>query len=276
MGSSLHPAVDAVVIIGLSVIVSLLVLWIVRRVVPHERLKPHNDVSGFVYAAIGVMYAVVLGFAVISVWEEYRDAESDANQEANAVGSIYRLATGFPEPSRQGIQQTALTYTTAVIEEEWPSLVRGSGPSPVAASSLDQLWASFYDVEFSTAQEAALYAEGLDQLDRLAGLRRERLADAEGGLLGIMWGVLIGGAVLTVLFPCAFGVENGLVHALIIATLAATLGLLLFLTYDLNHPFRGDVHVQPDGFTRLLEQFAPAAQTSLVGEVLIPATPVGG
>jgi len=37
-------------------------------------------------------------------------------------------------------------------------------------------------------------------------------------------------------------------HALIIATLAATLGLLLFLTYELNHPFRGDVHVQPDGF----------------------------
>lgn len=256
MDSSFHPIVDAVVIIGLSVIVSLLVLWVVRGAVPHERLKPHNDVSGFVYAAIGVMYAVLLGFAVISVWEEYRDAESNTTHEADAVGNIYRVATGLPEPARQEIQQAALAYTSAVIEDEWPSLVQGSRASADAAASLDQLWTSFHNAEIASGRDAALYAEGLDQLDQLAGLRRDRLVQAEGGLLGVMWGVLIGGALLTVLFPCAFGVENGLLHALIIATLAATLGLLLFLTYELNHPFRGDVHVQPDGFERLLEQFA--------------------
>ncbi len=263
MGTPLHPVVDALVIIGASVVVSLIVLWIVRRAFSHEQLKPHNEVSGFVYAAIGVMYAVVLGFAVISVWEEYRDAESNANQEANAVGNIYRLAGGLPEPTRQAIQQSALTYATTVIDEEWPSLVRGSGASPEVTSQLDLLWTAFHQAEFSTPAQAALYAEGLDQLDDLASLRRERLVQAEGGLLGVMWGVLIGGAALTVLFPCAFGVENGLVHALIIATLAATLGLLLFLTYDLNHPFRGDVHVQPEGFTRLIEQFTSPEATGL-------------
>lgn len=60
---------------------------------------------------------------------------------------------------------------------------------------------------------------------------------------------------------CDFGVENALVHYLIVATLAATLGLLLFLTYDLNHPYRGDVNVEPDGFERVLEQFVPAGQS---------------
>lgn len=29
------------------------------------------------------------------------------------------------------------------------------------------------------------------------------------------------------------------------------------------HPFRGDVHVQPDGFERLLEQFGPGRETML-------------
>ncbi len=263
VGITFHPAVDAVVIVGLSVVVSLLVLWTVRRVVPHEKLKPHNDVSGFVYAAIGVLYAVVLGFAVISVWEQYREAEANASEEANAVGNIYRLATGLPEPSRGVMQQTALAYAAAVIDDEWASLVRGDGPSALAASNLDQLWLSFQEAPITTPKEAAVYAQGLEQLDTLAGLRRERLVQAEGGLLPIMWGVLLGGAVLTVLFPCAFGVESRLVHSLVIATLAATLGLLLFLTYDLNHPFRGDVHVQPDGFIRVLEQFGQARESFL-------------
>jgi hypothetical protein len=69
---------------------------------------------------------------------------------------------------------------------------------------------------------------------------------------------MIGGGLLTVLFPCLFGVENGLVHALIIATLAATIGLLMFAVANFNHPFRGDVHVPPEGFVLVLEQFSPS------------------
>lgn len=70
MLTSNHIAVDSVLIVGSSIVLSLLVLWIVRKVFSHEQLTPHNEVSGFVYAAIGVIYAVILGFAVISVWEE--------------------------------------------------------------------------------------------------------------------------------------------------------------------------------------------------------------
>jgi hypothetical protein len=78
-------------------------------------------------------------------------------------------------------------------------------------------------------------------------------------MLGIMWAVMIGGGILTVLFPCMFGVENGLAHALIIAILATSIGLMLLIVYDLNNPFRGDVHIQPDGFRLVLEQFGKPA-----------------
>jgi hypothetical protein len=69
------------------------------------------------------------------------------------------------------------------------------------------------------------------------------------------------GTALTVLFPRVCGVENGRIHALIIAALATSLGLLLFLTYDLNHPFRGDIHVQPVGFSQLLTEIGPDTGT---------------
>jgi hypothetical protein len=68
-------------------------------------------------------------------------------------------------------------------------------------------------------------------------------------------GVTASSRILVVLFPCLFGVENGLVHSLIVATLAATLGLMLVLAYELNHPFRGDVRVQPDAFEQVRDQF---------------------
>jgi predicted lipid-binding transport protein (Tim44 family) len=247
---------DAVVIIGLSVVVSLIILWLVRLVVSHEQLKPHNEVSGFVYAVIGVIYAVLLGFAVISVWEEYQEAEDNANAEANAIGDIYRIAAGLPDAARPSIQEPALAYSSAVIDAEWPAMRRGEAPSAEAVEQLDALWDAFYQVDVATQREEGLYAAGLSEMDELSDHRRQRIVQSDEGMLGIMWGVLIGGAILTVLFPCLFGVENGLVHSLIICTLAMTLGLLLYLVYDLNHPFQGDVHVQPDGFTLVLEQLS--------------------
>ena len=41
---------------------------LVRRWVPVEVLERHNEVAGFIYSVIGVMYAVLLGFTAIIVW----------------------------------------------------------------------------------------------------------------------------------------------------------------------------------------------------------------
>ena len=258
MFSSFHIAIDAVIIVGGSIALSLLVLWLVRAAVSHERLTPHNEVSGFVYAVIGVVYAVILGFAVISVWEQYRDAEANAHTEASALGNLYRIGGGLPDPSRQELRQSVLGYAASVVNEEWPAMERGAPPSTHAAAQLDAIWEAIYGIEVSTQKEEGLYTAALEQMSALSHSRRQRIEDTDSGILGIMWFVMIGGAVLTVLFPCLFGVENALVHALIIGTLAATLGLLLVLAYDLNHPFRGDVRILPDGFIQIIEQFGTA------------------
>jgi Protein of unknown function (DUF4239) len=256
MVGSFHVIVDALVIVGLSVGVSLLVLWLARRLVPHDRLTPHNEVSGFVYAVIGVVYAVILGFVVISVWDEYRDAETNARQEADALADLYRIAEGLPEPARQALQDGVMGYATAVIEVEWPAMHDGTAPSQEAVDQTNAIWAALYEVDVTTPVEVALYASALEQVTDLSTHRRERLEDAEAELLTVIWAVVIGGGVLTVLFPCLFGVENGLVHALIITTLAAAIGLLLLVVYELNHPFAGDVHTQPEGLEMVLEQIS--------------------
>lgn len=248
--------VTAIVIVGLCIAVSLLALWLVRRTVPHDRLKPHNDVSGFVYAVIGVVYAVIIAFVLVSVWEQFNEAEDNARHEAGALGNLHRIAEGLPASSRGAVQDATLSYAHTVIDDEWPRLRDGDKLGAQELTHTDVLWSAIYEVEVSTPREQKLYAAALDQLDALSSYRRERFAQAESGVLGILWAVMIVGGILTVLFPCLFGVENGLVHGLIVAILAATIGLLLLTVYELNAPFKGNVHVKPDGFELVLEQFS--------------------
>ena len=68
----MNETVTIAFIVLVAVLVSLVGLALVRRMVPASRLAQHTDVAGYVYAVIGVIYAVILAFVVIAAWEEYR------------------------------------------------------------------------------------------------------------------------------------------------------------------------------------------------------------
>jgi hypothetical protein len=256
-----HVLLDAFLIVGFSLVLSLTVLYVVRRLVPHHVLMPHNDVAGFVYATIGVAHAVVLAFVLIATWEQFDDAKVNADQEAGAVDDLYHLAEGLPDASRQTIQATIVDYVNIVVSDEWPAMAERTDPSPKAEEAVERLWQAYRETKPENPTQLSLYQESLTRLSTFSNHREERMIDSRGGILNVMWFVLISGAVLTVIFPCAFGVENGRIHALIIAALATSLGLLLFLTYDLNHPFQGDIHVRPEGFNQLVAELGPDTGT---------------
>ena len=72
-------AVNAAAVAGLA---------LVQRLVSLELRQQHNDVAGFVYAVLGVVYAVLLALVVIAVWEQYQRARETVGNEANAVAEI--------------------------------------------------------------------------------------------------------------------------------------------------------------------------------------------
>ena len=68
----LHTALYGVLVVGGVCLVALVGFELVQRLVPAVSRQRHNDVAGFIYAALGVIYAVLLALVVISVWEEYQ------------------------------------------------------------------------------------------------------------------------------------------------------------------------------------------------------------
>jgi hypothetical protein len=102
----------------LPIFVAVLGQALVQRLVPSARRQEHNDVAGFIYAVLGVAYAVLLAFVAIVVWEDYETAESNVETEANELAGIYFLADRFPESDRERVQEFARSYARTVVEEE--------------------------------------------------------------------------------------------------------------------------------------------------------------
>jgi hypothetical protein len=257
-------------VIGVVCLVALGGLELVQHLVSAESRQRHNDVAGFIYAALGVIYAVLVALVVIAVWEEYQAASETVEQEANSVAEIFWLAHRLPEPEGTHLQELARSYAHEVVDKEWPLMEQGQAPlmvqeqgTPAGWTLIDDIRATLQEVEPRTPADEQLYAEGLDQVQILADARRMRLVAAEEGVPGVLWAVLIFGGVAVIGFTYLFGLENTWAHRLMVVTLAAVIGLVLFTIGAMEHPFSGGARIGTGAFELILERFETSKLSDL-------------
>jgi hypothetical protein len=257
----LHTLVYGVLVVGGVCLLALAGFEVVHRLVPASSRQRHNDVAGFIYAALGVIYAVILALVVIAVWEEYGAASDTVEREAKAA-DIFWLADQLPEPRGTHLQELVRSYAQEVVEHEWPLMAQGRAPlmtqergTPAGWTIIDDIRQNIQGFEPRTKAEEQLYAEGLDQVDTLSDARRMRLVAAEEGVPAVLWSVLAFGGIAAVGFTYLFGLESTWAHRLMVATLAAVIGLVLFTVGALEYPFSGGARIGPGAFELILERF---------------------
>jgi hypothetical protein len=249
---------------------AVLGLALVQRLVPTAIRQEQNDVAGFIYAVVGVIYAVLLALVVIATWEEFGRARVTVEAEANALAEIFWLAHRLPEPEGRELQELARSYAEEVVDEEWPLMEQGEAPlmtqtqgTPAGWTLIDDIRASLQEVEPRTLAGQELYAEGLDQVQRLADARRMRLVMAAESLATVLWVVLIVAGIVAVGFAYLFGMQNTWAHALMVGSLAGVIALVLFTIAAMDHPFSGAARVGPEAFELVLARF----ETSKLSEL---------
>ena len=245
-------------------------LSLVQRLVPVTIRKEHNDVAGFIYAVLGVIYAVLLALVVIAVWEEFGRARVTVETEANALAEIFWLAHRLPEPEGPQLQELTRSYAEEMVSEEWPLMQQGQTPLMEHTQEttrgwvlIDDIRAALQEVEPRTLAEQELYAEGLDQVQRLADARRTRLVAAEESLPTVLWVVLIVGGMVAVGFAYLFGLDNAWAHRLMVVSLAGVIALVLFTIGVLDHPFSGGARIGTGAFELVLNRFETSKLSDL-------------
>src|ERR687893_497007 len=245
-------------------------LVLVQRLVPATIREEHNDVAGFIYAALGVIYAVLLALVVIAVWEEFGRARVTVESEANALAEIFWLAHELPEPEGPHLQELARSYAEVVVDEEWPLMQQGRTPlmeqtqeTPRGWVLIDDIRSTLQGYEPRTEAGQEIYAQGLDQVQRLADARRTRLVQAEEGIPSVLWVVLIVGGMVTVGFSYLFGLANTWAHRLMVVSLAGVIAMVLFTISAMDHPFSGGARIGTEAFELVLNRFETSKLSDL-------------
>lgn len=249
---------EGFVIIAIAVVVAVASLIFARRLVPLRVREQGTGGAGWIYAALHVMYGVILAFSLFLTWQQFSTAQQTTISEASEVEELYRLAGQFPEPQRDHVQETVVSYVRTVVNEEWDLLGRGpnSKPSPRAEALAAELRKSVESLDPKTQEQQVLATEGVETIADFEEVRLERVLGSRQGIPSILWAVLILGGIITIGFTFFFGIRDIRLHALYVAGLTVVIVLVLFAIHRIDYPYTGSVKVRPEPFKVVLQRIS--------------------
>jgi hypothetical protein len=237
--------ITGILVVGGFLIASLLVGNLVARLAPPQVREQHNELAGFILAVVGVIYAVLLAFVAIGVWERFEAAEARTYDEATNLTIVYRDSGSFS--NGEVLRAAIRDYVKHVIQNEWPRMQKGEH-SVSARLLLESVDRDVRNLDADTPQRVNVQARTLEAMDLALADRDARISEEATGINGVMWVILLIGAFVTVGFTFLFGFKQTIMQQLMVGSLSILIGLVLFLIVALDYPFRGGLTVGPEAF----------------------------
>jgi hypothetical protein len=238
-------------IVILYVGISIAGLLVIRKLYPHYKCKLHNDIAGFIFATLGVIYAVLLAFIVVITWQDFDKAQDVTVNEANCIAALYRDATPFPAEFRVELKSKLTNYVRDIINEEWQMM--GTGQRSASVQNIqEELWKLYGGFQPKNETQKIFLAESVKKLNQAAEMRRQRIVYASTGINPLLYFVLFAGSFITIAFTMLFGTENIIPHLIMVSLLAAMISITLFTVIAMDYPFTGDISIKPDVFINIL------------------------
>jgi hypothetical protein len=242
-----------IAIVGGSVLFASLGVMLVHRRRVEGSLRKHHEVAGYLLSIVGTLYSVLLGLIVVETQTKFQQAITMSRQEADACLDMFHLAYALPLPVRKRLHDHLQEYLRVLIEQEWDSINAEGTSKQAATHPFRRIWWEIVDFEPTTNKEQQCYQKFLDVMQQLSDGRRYRLQITNAGLPSVLWGVLIAGGVLTVLFTYLFEVEDLRAQIVMTALVALALSLNVLLVALFNNPYKGYLRISSYSFKYDLE-----------------------
>jgi hypothetical protein len=112
---------------------------------------------------------------------------------------------------------------------------------------------TLFSFQPTTTTQEAQRNEMLSYLDAMTVAREQRLSAVTASIPGVLWYIVIIGAILTVTFMWMLHMRLTS-QILLVSVTALFLGMLLFLIFAMDHPLREPVGVTPDAFQSVYDR----------------------
>jgi len=240
-----------VVVLGIALGAGLGLSVGIRKVFRLNPTAQQADLAIDLMQVTSTYIGILLAFAGVLAWQDFRDADIAVENEAAVTSLLYRDLSAYgPEmdPARNALR----AYVHSVIVDAWP-LLREGKRSPITETKLVAVFDDVAAVTPTNERESAIYREAFSQLNQLVSIRRQRLAASRAQIPDVLWIVALVGSILTIASASAF--VSSRYALLMIGGTSLTIGLLFLFLLSVDYPFRSRHGVSNEPLSELLSIF---------------------
>jgi hypothetical protein len=269
----LPPLIQFFLVFSIFGLVGLLGPLMIGRRAKGLAEKEHHDVLGIIFSVAAAFYGVVLAFVIVAAWQNFQEAAEREQAESLALTELYVLSTKLPQPVQQSMIRAIRGYLSDALTYEWSDRPRVMAGRRELIEMLNELMS----LEPQTQKQGITFGKALDQISRLFEARQQRILYSRNNIPGIVWTVIVFGALVTITLSFFFFTQHRTLQAVISMLFAMLVGLTIIAIYDLSHPYQGFSRISPTGFKELLHEIdariAARAASGAPGNVPPAAAP---
>jgi hypothetical protein len=247
--ANLPLALSSPLIIGGGVVLSLIGTYVVSSIFTVGELQGNNAVGAPKFTFIGQVYSVTLALALVGAWDIYQSARDGVQREAVALSALGGVSQLFSEPSQSEVRielrETIRLYSQAVVTREWKTMSHGL-EDPGATHKLNRLVELYTTIKPLNAVQVTAQQNAMRLLEDISRHRISRVTTLSHTLIGLIWVLVLAGAVVSISFTWFFGSPSILAQAAMSAIIAAFIMMHLLVILKLTHPFAGETAVSPN------------------------------
>jgi FtsH-binding integral membrane protein len=248
----------AVVVFAATYLLAATVYWVVTRLAVNDRARAFKAVSPGMLPPLGILFALLVGFIAVEVWNSYDKAKVAVATEASALRAVVLLAGTFPEEQKTRIHALIDRHIETAVNEGWPAMAQHRLTLSTLPTALIEELHDALALKPADDSQRAAQSEMVKALHTALDARRQRIVISQSAVGTVKWaGILLMGLCTLVAIAMVHS-DNRLTCAIALTLFATGIALSLLLIAAYSRPFTGEISVRPD----LLKQVITSGKLS--------------
>jgi amino acid transporter len=259
---NLPVSLMAVVVFLAAYLIAAGVYVVVAKLAATEWARAFKGVSPGMLPPLGILFALLVGFIAVEVWNNFEKAKTAVATEASALRAVILLAEMFPQDERARLHAQVNRHIEVAVNEEWQQMAEQRATLSLLPTALIE--ALHGTLAMKPADDGLRYAqpEVIRALHTALEARRQRIVVSEAAVGSVKWvGILLQGLCTLVAIAIVHS-ENRRASAISLTLFATGIALSVLLIAAYSRPFTGSNSVKPELLKQVVaSELKPAAPT---------------
>jgi Protein of unknown function (DUF4239) len=241
-----------VVLAGMALLTTAIYL-VAMRLAAGERAEALKAVSPGMLPPMGILFALIVGFLAVGVWDNVDRAEEAIADEASALRSAVILSAELPPDERVRMRALIRRQIETAVDEEWPAMEEQRANLTAIPTALADALHLAVGFDPRSDGQALAQRELVTALQAALDARRQRIVVSESSINAVKWAGLVALAVLALFAIALVHSGNPTTARIAMGVFAAAVAVVITMLASQDEPFAGQFGLDPD----VLEEVIP-------------------